>query len=70
MGRSTEELELSTQRAMARSVAPPLPRAGGMGALPLDRHQPAPAAIAHELMTVPEAAASSGPRQLLARGQQ
>jgi hypothetical protein len=70
MGRSTEELELSTQRAMARSVTPPLPRAGGMGASPLDHHQHAPPATAHELMTVPEAGASSGQRQLLARGQE
>jgi hypothetical protein len=70
MGRSTEELELSTQRAMARSVTAPLPRAGGMGASPLEHHQPAPPAIAYELKTVLEAAASSGPRQVLARGQE
>ena len=70
MGRSTEELELSTHRAMARSVTPPLPRAGGIGASLLEHHQPAPPATAYELKTVLEAAASSGPRQLLALGQE
>jgi len=70
MGRSTEELEISTRRAMPKSVTPPLPRGGGTGASPLDHHQPTPPVTAHELRTVLEAAASSGPGQLLARGQE
>ncbi len=70
MGRSTEGLELSTRRAMPNSVTPPLPHGGGTGASPLDHHQPAPPATAHELKTVLEAAASSAPRKLLARGQE
>jgi excisionase family DNA binding protein len=56
MGRSTEELELPTQRAVPNSLPPPLPRGGGVGASPLAHHEAAPPATAHELMTVPEAA--------------
>jgi hypothetical protein len=70
MARSTQGLELSTRRAMPNRVTLPLAARGGMGASPLDHHQPAPPATAHELSTVLEAAASSGPRQLLVRGQE
>lgn len=70
MGRSTEELELSARRAMPKTATSSVPRAGGTGASPLDHHQPAPPATARDLSTVLEAAPSSGPRQLLARGEE
>jgi hypothetical protein len=70
MGHSTEGLELSARRARPKSVTPTLPRGRGMGASPLDRHQPTPPVTAHELRTVLEAAARSGPPQLLVRGQE
>jgi len=70
MGHSTEELEVPNRRATPNSVMPPLLRGGCLRALPLGHHQPAPPATAHELRTILAAAASSGPRQLLARGQE
>lgn len=54
MGRSTEELELPTQRPVPTSVTPPLPGGSGRGAIA--HHEAAPPATDHALMTVPEAA--------------